>query len=42
MKKTILFVVLGIITVCCIIYGTSKHLGFGNPVTARYDDEEKY
>ena len=42
MKKTILFVVLGIITVCCIIYGTSKHLGFGNPVTAHFDDGEKY
>lgn len=50
MKKTILFVALGIITVCCIIYGTSKHLGFGNPFTAHerdydhdwdYDDGEK-
>ena len=35
MKRTILFVVLGIITVCCIIYGSAKNLGFANSFTAR-------
>ena len=31
MKKTILFVALGLITIFCIIYGTSRNFGFGHP-----------
>lgn len=37
MKKTFLFIALGIITIFCILYGTSKNFGFGNP----FEKEER-
>ena len=48
MKKTVLLIALGVITVLCICYGTYKHIGgFGNLFTEGIhisfdDDEEEY
>ena len=46
MKKTVLLIALGIITIFCICYGTYKHLGgFGRMfkdggINISFDDEE--
>ena len=47
MKKTILLVALGIITIFCICYGTYKHLGrfssiFKDGVHISFDDDDEY